>query len=98
MESGRKILRNFGGELKRFFDHQIVCRYGGEEFAIFLKGVAMEEGFKQIEKTAGMDFSRRVTFSAGMAECKDCNVSEAFINADRKLYEAKENGRNQTRY
>jgi PleD family two-component response regulator len=66
-----------------------------------MKGVAKEEGFKQIEtmreKTAGMDFSSKVTFSAGMAECKDFNASEALINADRKLYEAKENGRNQTR-
>lgn len=43
-----------------------------------MKGVAKEEGFKQIEtmreKTAGMDFSSKVTFSAGMAECKDFNV------------------------
>ncbi|MDR7814121.1 hypothetical protein [Lacrimispora sp.] len=56
-----------------------------------MKDVAKEEGFKK-------DFSSKVTFSAGMAECKDFNVSEALINADRKLYEAKENGRNQTRY
>ncbi len=98
---GDRVLRDFGGELKRFFDHQTVCRYGGEEFAIFMKGVAMEEGLRLIEtmreKTAGMNFSSQVTFSAGMAECKDCKVSEALIHADRKLYEAKENGRNQTR-
>lgn len=98
---GDRVLRDFGGELKRFFDHQTVCRYGGEEFAIFMKGVAMEEGLRLIEtmreKTAGMNFSSKVTFSAGMAECKDCKVSEALIHADRKLYEAKENGRNQTR-
>jgi hypothetical protein len=39
-----------------------------------MKGVAKEEGFKQIEtmreKTAGMDFSSKVTFSAGMAESR----------------------------
>lgn len=99
---GDKVLNCFGVELKKLFSKQLACRYGGEEFAVFIKEVNVHEAYIQLEalreKINCMGRDIKFTFSAGIAEYKKGHVSEALINADKKLYEAKESGRNQTRY
>ncbi len=85
-----------------------VCRYGGEEFAVFLpecsqaKAVELAEGFR--EKIEAQRFlirrsSTRITVSIGVATFpQDATVREELIErADRALYLAKQEGRNRVR-
>jgi diguanylate cyclase (GGDEF)-like protein len=82
----------------------VLARFGGEEFIIFLPETSLENASIIAEKlrlkvekhtfTAG-EFSLSVTFSGGVAQC-DANKSlDASIKiADERLYQAKNNGRN----
>ncbi len=84
----------------------IVARYGGEEFAILLPKISIQEGCALAESIrtaiAGMNLSVRretipITISIGIASIpSDTLDSEELIRiADRRLYQAKTNGRNQ---
>jgi diguanylate cyclase (GGDEF) domain len=99
---GDQVLSNFGAEIKQFFQKQTACRYGGEEFVVFIQDTDVLEAYERLEwLRKNMELSNRkikVTFSAGLAEYKDGNIEEALRKADEKLYEAKANGRNQIRY
>jgi len=86
----------------------VLARYGGEEFAVLAQGTGLEGGMalgerirKQIESTvicALNDASEfRVTASIGVATLLPGvqAAPEALVSlADKKLYEAKESGRN----
>jgi diguanylate cyclase (GGDEF)-like protein len=99
---GDKVLSYFGKEIQKFFHDQIACRYGGEEFALFIEGADAKKAYRLVEDMRSemndTDGSIKITFSAGLAEYRAGNIMKALIDADQKLYEAKENGRNQTRY
>lgn len=99
---GDKVLSYFGGKIKESFEHQIACRYGGEEFAIMAEDSDIQMVYRQLEEIKEnlnhKDQGVRFTFSAGLAEYQKGNLSEALMKADQKLYEAKEKGRNQIRY
>lgn len=79
----------------------VAARYGGEEFAVLLPQTGIDEASViaerirlQIERA---DFpNRRITASIGIASWSaNMNVPDDLIwAADRALYEAKENGRN----
>lgn len=79
----------------------IVTRYGGEEFLIILPTSNIEHSYeiaekirKESKKSLKINFER-VTISGGIAEYKQNQSIPKFIEtADKKLYEAKENGRN----
>ncbi|WP_036095559.1 sensor domain-containing diguanylate cyclase [Leptospira weilii] len=78
-----------------------VCRWGGEEFAIFLLGAGQEtsaniaEGLrKEVENQVRLEDGNPVTLSIGISQGK-LNLEEAFANADQALYRAKASGRNQ---
>ena len=81
----------------------MVARYGGEEFIMFLL-TDEKNAFKVVEsireKIAAKEFGEkhlRVTSSFGIAQYKDDpSVAEIITRADKALYMAKENGRNQT--
>lgn len=107
-EAGDLILKQLGKlflELKR--DVDIVGRYGGEEFLAILPNTPLEgaqvfaekirsrvESFRFVYKGAEVP----VTISAGVASCTEFDNQKALIEeADRRLYEAKRNGRNQIR-
>lgn len=87
----------------------VVCRYGGEEFTLVMRGASLKEGYEQAEKMrracADLKLSSRdgqplgpVTISAGVAAYPDngdagCSVLD---EADRALYRAKKDGRNRS--
>lgn len=86
----------------------IACRFGGEEFAIILRGANASEAKQVAERIRGIFQSQKVlskskeitfTVSIGVATFngKNFSTSEEFLlKADELLYQAKQNGRNQT--
>jgi diguanylate cyclase (GGDEF)-like protein len=81
----------------------VVCRYGGEEFAILLAQVNAQEAFAvagKLRKTvAGWQFPgvpRTITISAGTAVFPEHGATrdELVRSADTALYSAKQAGRN----
>ncbi len=83
-------------------------RYGGEEFVVILTETAKQNAFVPLERLRkafennvfrfnGKEL--KITISAGISEVCDeiSNPCELFDAADKALYQAKENGRNQVR-
>ncbi len=105
--AGDEVLRAVGHRLTdavRAGD--LVGRYGGEEFIVFLAGASIEAhdpvtrlmnaiGEDPFETGAGQV---SVTLSAGWAVLEhDLSIEDAIRRADEALYEAKAGGRNQSR-
>ncbi len=104
-EAGDLILKQLGKlflELKR--DVDIVGRYGGEEFLAILPNTplagAQVFAEKIREKVEDFKFVYKgeevpVTISVGVADCTEFDNQKMLIEeADRRLYNAKEGGRN----
>jgi len=104
-EAGDLILKQLGKlflQLKR--DVDIVGRYGGEEFLAILPNTPLHgaqifaekirdkvESFKFVYKGEEVP----VTISVGVANCKEFDNQKQLIEAaDKRLYKAKEGGRN----
>lgn len=99
---GDRVLSCFGNQIRQSFPKETACRYGGEEFVIFIKEMGILEACDRIavmrQKMCQVEGMLEITYSAGLAEYRNGKVSEALQKADKKLYEAKAHGRNQTRY
>ncbi|PIE41278.1 MAG: diguanylate cyclase response regulator [Gammaproteobacteria bacterium] len=101
----RRVAQQLEKALCRGFD--IVARYGGEEFAIILPNTSLEQAKvvstrivqQMAEANIPHEFSMvadHVTISGGMAELDQHDTAKELVEAaDKKLYLAKENGRNQ---
>lgn len=101
---GDRVLSYFGEEMKNYFKEEMICRYGGEEFAIYFEKVSLENAYEKIENFRKYIIKRNYekniffTFSSGLSICKNDGKGESIIMADKKLYEAKESGRNNVKY
>lgn len=83
----------------------VVCRYGGEEFAILLPNTSLSgakkysENLREVianEKLKIDNLSIRVTASMGLTICKPSDdIYSALDRADEGMYIAKKNGKNQ---
>lgn len=82
----------------------LVCRYGGEEFAFVFPESTLEEAQVLAERFR-QRFSEydirlpdggvvRITLSIGLADASRCSLEQALNRADEALYEAKHQGRN----
>lgn len=105
---GDRLLFSIAGQLKRLMgDHGLVSRYGGEEFTAILPNVPLAVAKQSAEKIrahfentpfSGLSSSPTyITLSGGLA-CfpEHGDTANAIIEcADRAMYQAKRQGRNQ---
>jgi diguanylate cyclase (GGDEF)-like protein len=107
-EGGNKALQLaasvFRQELRAF---DVICRYGGEEFALILPNTVLDMAIKVAERVRHvlqhtpvkfLDNDFNITASLGIAvhQANDSQDMKMFVDqADQYLYQAKENGRNQ---
>ena len=107
-QSGDAVLREVAQTLKRNVRAtDIVCRYGGEEMSIILPNTPKEEAFSTAQKICDRVASKKfklfsgketnVTISLGVSTFPADGESAVDIieAADKRLYNAKNNGRNQ---
>lgn len=111
--AGDEVLRTVAGIIKQTLrESDIPARYGGEEFAILLPFThideaqivgerlrkAVEDAYITINQETEDEKQIKVTISMGIAEFDSKETGEAlFERADKALYEAKTNGRNQVK-
>jgi len=82
----------------------LVCRYGGEEFAFLFPESTVEQAHILVERFRARCAANeiqlpdgllvRVTLSIGLASASNCPIEVALQRADLALYEAKRLGRN----
>ncbi|MCB0389930.1 MAG: diguanylate cyclase [Bdellovibrionales bacterium] len=106
---GDRLLFNIGQRMLHFFPPPVtLSRYGGEEFSIIIPGKTAIEVKEEVEKLrmdleenpfpGPFDKEAYVTISLGVASFPDHKKSAKNLleAADRALYQAKHQGRNQT--
>ena len=109
-QTGDRVLKVFAERLKLLLrEVDIVARYGGEEFIILFPEAALQEAWQALERVRenfasdpleveGRQIS--LTISGGLAPWhhdQPVTLDEVLMQADRYLYEAKGEGRNQIR-
>ncbi|MBN2865786.1 MAG: GGDEF domain-containing protein [Thiotrichales bacterium] len=107
---GDSVLRYFSGIMRKTStEKELLCRYGGEEFAVIIKDCSVEEAAQRAEtirkkiEEARLTLKdseepiRTITASFGIAsyQGKEDNLADFIERADKNLYRAKEAGRNQ---
>ena len=112
--AGDEVLRTVAQIIKQTLrESDIPARYGGEEFAILLPFTHLDEAkivgerLRKAVENAKITINQEtedekvinVTISVGIAEFDNIESGEIlFERADKALYEAKSNGRNQVKY
>ncbi len=106
-QSGDQVLREIGEILKELSRTQdIICRYGGEEFAMILDATDKKQSYEIAErlrvkieqKQWKLPNDFKMTVSIGVANFPDDakDKEELIAKADRAMYIAKFSGKNQT--
>jgi diguanylate cyclase (GGDEF)-like protein len=96
-QKGDEVLKHFAKKIiSSIRKSDIVIRYGGEEFLIFMPNTAKHEAYIALQKiknslTPCGDI--KFTFSAGIADEGE-TLAEMIKIADERLYKAKKEGRN----
>ncbi len=98
---GDEVLVEIGSVFKQFVrETDYVCRWGGEEFLIFLKNCDDNDAYDKAsllrEKIMELSdkFGFDITMSFGVSNLSDNTLEDAIKNADEAMYKSKENGRN----
>ena len=107
--AGDECLKVFAGLLQKHIQRpaDVICRYGGEEFVVILPNTDLQgasdlmEKVREVVHNTPVNFdneSIHLTVSIGLTSCvsgPDEQQALVIAHADKLLYEAKNNGRNQ---
>ena len=98
---GDKVLIEISDILKKYTRNtDLVCRWGGEEFVIFLKNCDDEMAYdkaltlKNAVSKLSEKFGFTITMSFGVSNLLGKTMQNALKEADEAMYKSKENGRN----
>jgi diguanylate cyclase (GGDEF)-like protein len=103
-DAGDQVLKGLAICLKKYFEKYLVARLGGEEFAVYFadentpEALKRLEGFRYFVENNSQEFSKekiKLTISIGFSTGPVYQMDTLLKQADQKLYEAKEAGRNQ---
>lgn len=96
-DKGDEILQKFADSLKTSFGNEFCYRYGGDEFLVMIPNPEKGKFLKSIQNCYDMDknFHFSGGYTVGIAH-KDDDLRELIAQADKNLYKAKRNGKNQT--
>lgn len=104
--AGDETLKVFAGTLKKFAgEGDIICRIGGDEFMIFVKGVTEKSELSSRaadiisdfqKKFAALSFEIECSVSIGIAQTPEDGLefNKLYNSADKALYYVKQNGKN----
>lgn len=104
--AGDETLKVFAGTLKKFAgEGDILCRIGGDEFMIFVKGVTEKSELSSRaagiisdfqKKSAALSFEIECSVSIGIAQTPEDGLefNKLYNSADKALYYVKQNGKN----
>jgi len=100
-EGGDVALKHFAALLGKHFQHDMVARVGGEEFALLLLDSGQAAGecevFRRLVEKTPVKFGSGViafTISIGLVRGTPSKLDVMLGQADKNLYKAKESGRN----
>jgi len=108
-QAGDKVLHHIAQIIQReVVPDGIACRYGGEEIIVFFPNKTTKQIFPVVENIRGVIEGSRipiarkrlsVTVSSGIShrETVSQNIMDVIHAADKALYKAKDNGRNQVK-
>ncbi len=104
-DAGDRVIVSVAKELSNSFRNEdVVARIGGEEFCVCCVNMETKSAKKifdslrkRIEETPIIykDKTIRISISIGVCQTAQENVHKMIVYADKMLYKAKENGRNQ---
>lgn len=104
--AGDETLKIFAGTLKKFAgEGDVLCRIGGDEFMIFVKGVTEKSELSSRaadiisdfqKKFAALSFEIECSVSIGIAQTPEDGLefNKLYNSADKALYYVKQNGKN----
>ena len=106
--AGDYILREVANIIRNSIrDYDLLCRYGGEEFILLLRGaISLADTEKLCERIRAQIEERyfeyrgitiNLTISIGACyqdETRDMNIEDIILKADKALYQSKKRGRN----
>lgn len=106
--AGDKVLKIIAKSLQvNLRDSDFIARFGGEEFVALMPETSKEEAkvvadkLRQKIESSPFSFKKepvQITISFGISEfAQNESADEVFARADKALYEAKDNGRNQVK-
>ena len=106
-QGGDRVLEIVGNTLRSVFRaHDIIGRFGGDEFVVFMVNIQNEDIIQKkinhirefVQKKISEDYDYEVTFSVGVAytDLPDTSYDKLMLLADEALYEAKAFGKSRT--
>ncbi|MGS0534654.1 diguanylate cyclase [Pseudoalteromonas sp. SaAl2] len=102
-DAGDEVLKGLSICFAKHFEQHLVARLGGEEFAIYFADTSKSKAIQQLETFRSFielhspEFSKekiKFTISVGFTQEPVYQIDELLKQADIKLYDAKETGRN----